>query len=71
VKVDLTVNGSQITADAEDRMLLVHFLRDVADLTATSIGMVGTTTSSGPRSRPRGASGGRPPWLTPRRRVPA
>jgi aerobic carbon-monoxide dehydrogenase small subunit len=38
VKVDLTVNGNQITADVEDRMLLVHFLRDIADLTATNIG---------------------------------
>ena len=32
MKVDLTVNGKQITADVEDRMLLVHFVRDVADL---------------------------------------
>jgi carbon-monoxide dehydrogenase small subunit len=45
VKVDLTVNGKEITADVEDRMLLVHFLRDVADLTATNIGC--ETTSCG------------------------
>jgi aerobic carbon-monoxide dehydrogenase small subunit len=45
VKVDLTVNGNKITADVEDRMLLVHFLRDVADLTATNIGC--DTTSCG------------------------
>jgi aerobic carbon-monoxide dehydrogenase small subunit len=45
VKVDLTVNGKDITADVEDRMLLVHFLRDVADLTATNIGC--DTTSCG------------------------
>jgi aerobic carbon-monoxide dehydrogenase small subunit len=45
VKVDLTVNGKQITADIEDRMLLVHFLRDVAGLTATNIGC--DTTSCG------------------------
>jgi aerobic carbon-monoxide dehydrogenase small subunit len=38
VKVGLTVNGNEIIADVEDRMLLVHFLRDVADLTATNIG---------------------------------
>ena len=38
MKVELTVNGKDITADVEDRMLLVHFLRDVADLTATNIG---------------------------------
>ena len=45
MKVDLTVNGNQITADIEDRMLLVHFLRDVAGLTATNIGC--DTTSCG------------------------
>jgi aerobic carbon-monoxide dehydrogenase small subunit len=45
VKVDLTVNGNEITADVEDRMLLVHFLRDVANLTATNIGC--DTTSCG------------------------
>jgi carbon-monoxide dehydrogenase small subunit len=45
VKVDLTVNGNTITADVEDRMLLVHLLRDVADLTATNIGC--DTTSCG------------------------
>ncbi len=45
MKVDLTVNGKDITADVEDRMLLVHFLRDVAGLTATNIGC--DTTSCG------------------------
>jgi carbon-monoxide dehydrogenase small subunit len=45
MKVELTVNGNEITADVEDRMLLVHFLRDVADLTATNIGC--ETTSCG------------------------
>jgi len=45
VKVDLTVNGKDIAADVEDRMLLVHFLRDVADLTATNVGC--DTTSCG------------------------
>jgi len=45
VKVELTVNGKDITADVEDRTLLVHFLRDVADLTATNIGC--DTTSCG------------------------
>jgi len=45
VKVDLTVNGKNVTADVEDRTLLVHFLRDVADLTATNIGC--ETTSCG------------------------
>jgi aerobic carbon-monoxide dehydrogenase small subunit len=45
VKVDLTVNGKGITADVEDRMLLVYFLRDVAGLTATNVGC--DTTSCG------------------------
>jgi len=45
VKVELTVNGKDMTADVEDRTLLVHFLRDVADLTATNIGC--DTTSCG------------------------
>ena len=45
MKVELTVNGKEITADVEDRMLLVHFLRDVADLTATNVGC--ETTSCG------------------------
>jgi carbon-monoxide dehydrogenase small subunit len=45
VKVDLTVNGTDISADVEDRTLLVHFLRDVAGLTATNIGC--DTTSCG------------------------
>jgi aerobic carbon-monoxide dehydrogenase small subunit len=45
VKVELTVNGKDITADVEDRTLLVHFLRDAADLTATNIGC--DTTSCG------------------------
>ena len=32
MKVSLTVNGKDVTADVEDRTLLVHFLRDTADL---------------------------------------
>jgi aerobic carbon-monoxide dehydrogenase small subunit len=38
VKVTVTVNGSQVAAEVADRTLLVHFLRDVADLTATNVG---------------------------------
>ena len=45
MKVDLTVNGTNINADVEDRTLLVHFLRDVAGLTATNVGC--DTTSCG------------------------
>jgi carbon-monoxide dehydrogenase small subunit len=45
VKVTVTVNGSQIEAEVPDRTLLVHFLRDVAGLTATNVGC--DTTSCG------------------------
>jgi aerobic carbon-monoxide dehydrogenase small subunit len=38
VKVTVTVNGTQIEAEVPDRTLLVHFLRDVAGLTATNVG---------------------------------
>ena len=45
MKVQLAVNGSEVSADVEDRLLLVHFLRDVAGLTATNVGC--DTTSCG------------------------
>lgn len=45
MKVTVTVNGSPVAADVADRTLLVHFLRDVAGLTATNIGC--DTTSCG------------------------
>jgi aerobic carbon-monoxide dehydrogenase small subunit len=38
VRVTVTVNDSPVAADVEDRTLLVHFLRDVAGLTATNVG---------------------------------
>ncbi len=38
MKVTVTANGSPVTADVADRMLLVHFLRDVAGLTAANVG---------------------------------
>jgi carbon-monoxide dehydrogenase small subunit len=38
VKVSVTVNGSPVAADVEDRTLLVHFVRDQAGLTATNVG---------------------------------
>jgi len=41
----VTVNGSPVAAEVEDRLLLVHFLREVAGLTATNIGC--DTTSCG------------------------
>jgi aerobic carbon-monoxide dehydrogenase small subunit len=41
----MTVNDSPVEAEVEDRTLLVHFLRDVAGLTATNVGC--DTTSCG------------------------
>ena len=38
MKVTVTVNGSDVAAEVADRTLLVHFLRDVAGLTATNVG---------------------------------
>ena len=38
VKVSVTVNGGPVAAEVADRTLLVHFLRDVAGLTATNVG---------------------------------
>jgi carbon-monoxide dehydrogenase small subunit len=45
VKVTITVNGSVVAAEVPDRTLLVHFVRDVAGLTATNVGC--DTTSCG------------------------
>jgi aerobic carbon-monoxide dehydrogenase small subunit len=45
VKVSIRVNGREVVADVEDRLLLVHFVREVAGLTATNIGC--DTTSCG------------------------
>jgi carbon-monoxide dehydrogenase small subunit len=36
--VSLTVNGKAVSADVEDRTLLVHFLRDHLHLTGTHVG---------------------------------
>jgi len=45
VKVAISVNGTQVEAEVEDRLLLAHFVREVAGLTATNIGC--DTTSCG------------------------
>ena len=45
VKVAIGVNGTQVEAEVEDRLLLAHFVREVAGLTATNIGC--DTTSCG------------------------
>jgi carbon-monoxide dehydrogenase small subunit len=44
-QVTLTINGQLITAEIEPRLLLVHFIREVANLTGTHIGC--DTTSCG------------------------
>ncbi|MBX3279370.1 MAG: (2Fe-2S)-binding protein [Acidobacteria bacterium] len=38
MKISLEINGKKHEADVEPRLLLVHFLRDVANLTGTHIG---------------------------------
>ncbi len=38
VVVTITINGKKYTADVEPRLLLVHFIRDVAKLKGTHIG---------------------------------
>jgi len=43
--VTITINGEPHSADVEPRMLLVHFIREVAGLTGTHIGC--DTTSCG------------------------
>jgi carbon-monoxide dehydrogenase small subunit len=37
-EISVTVNGQQQRSEVEPRMLLVHYLRDVLDLTGTHIG---------------------------------
>ena len=37
-KIEMTVNGKQVTGEAEDRTLLVNFLRDNLGLTGTHVG---------------------------------
>jgi len=38
VRIQVTVNGSAVSAEVEPRTLLVHFLREVVGLTGTHIG---------------------------------
>ena len=44
-KITINMNGADVTAEVEPRLLLVHFIRDVANLTGTHIGC--DTTSCG------------------------
>ena len=45
MKVAISVNGRHVEAEVEDRLLLAHFVREEAGLTATNIGC--DTTSCG------------------------
>ncbi|HEX6231065.1 MAG TPA: (2Fe-2S)-binding protein [Actinomycetota bacterium] len=45
MRITVTVNGSERTADVEPRLLLVHFIREVLGLTGTHLGC--DTTSCG------------------------
>ncbi|EHR61278.1 (2Fe-2S)-binding protein [Saccharomonospora cyanea] len=45
MRVTIEINGRTVTEEVEDRTLLVHFVRDVAGLTATNVGC--DTTSCG------------------------
>jgi len=45
IPIQVTVNGRTYTAEVEPRLLLVHFIRDVLNLTGTHIGC--DTTSCG------------------------
>ena len=38
MQVSMTVNGREVSADIEPRMLLVHFIRDTLRLTAPAPG---------------------------------
>jgi carbon-monoxide dehydrogenase small subunit len=38
VKIQVTVNGATHTSEVEPRLLLVHYLRDVLNLTGTHVG---------------------------------
>ncbi len=38
LRIQVTVNGTAHTSEVEDRMLLVHYVRDVLGLTGTNIG---------------------------------
>ena len=44
-QITVNINGTDCTADVEPRLLLVHFIRDVANMTGTHIGC--DTTSCG------------------------
>ncbi len=44
-KITVNINGADVTAEVEPRLLLVHFIRDVANLTGTHVGC--DTTSCG------------------------
>ena len=43
MEITVTINSTERTADVEPRLLLVHFIRDVAALTGTHIGCDSTS----------------------------
>jgi carbon-monoxide dehydrogenase small subunit len=43
MEITVTINGTERTSDVEPRLLLVHFIRDVAALTGTHIGCDSTS----------------------------
>jgi aerobic carbon-monoxide dehydrogenase small subunit len=43
MEITVTINGTEKTADVEPRLLLVHFIRDVAALTGTHVGCDSTS----------------------------
>lgn len=38
MEITVKINGEEVSADVDPRLLLVHFVREVADLTGTHIG---------------------------------
>src|SRR5216684_5540544 len=46
-EVQLNINGQPHQADVEPRLLLVHFIREVANLTGTHIGCDSTSCGAG------------------------
>ena len=38
MEITVKINGEEVTAEVDPRLLLVHFVREVADLTGTHIG---------------------------------
>jgi carbon-monoxide dehydrogenase small subunit len=48
--VRITVNGRMFEREVEPRLLLVHFLREVAALTGTKVGLIPASAARAPCS---------------------